>query len=101
MRGLIELPPLHPSGIVIEDVRQSLVVNEPNPGAGKMETLLAEVIAVAGAHVHVFLFGDGEMDFVVADGVAFVGGVGEAVLVAEVFVDFGVDFVERFLFWRL
>ena len=30
----------------------------------------------------------------VADGVAFVGGVGEAVLVAEVFVDFGVDFVE-------
>jgi hypothetical protein len=35
---------------------------------------------------------------VVADGVAFVGSVGEAVLVAEVFVDFGVDFVERLLF---
>src|SRR5580692_4268113 len=34
------------------------------------------------------------MDFVVADGVALVGGVGEAVLVAEVFVDFGVDLVE-------
>jgi len=38
---------------------------------------------------------------VVADGVAFVGGVGEAVLVAEIFVDFGVDFVERFFFGRV
>ena len=34
----------------------------------------------------------------VADGVAFVGGVGEAVLVTEVFVNFGVDFVERLFF---
>ena len=63
-----------------------------------MGKLLAEVIAVAGAHVHVLLFGDGEMDFVVADGVAFVGGVGEAILIAEVFVDFGVDFVEGLFF---
>src|SRR5580658_9682520 len=36
------------------------------------------------------------MDFVVADCVALVGGVGEAVLVAQVFLDLGVDGVNRF-----
>src|SRR5580704_15483159 len=38
------------------------------------------------------------MDLVVADGVALVGGVGEAVLIAQVFFNFGVDGVDGFFF---
>src|SRR5271163_4435389 len=38
------------------------------------------------------------MNFVIAERVAFVGGVGEAVLIAKVFFDFGVDGVDRFFF---
>src|SRR5271165_1230042 len=38
------------------------------------------------------------MNLVVADGVAFVWGVGEAVLVAQVFFNFGVDGVDCFFF---
>src|SRR5271170_544176 len=38
------------------------------------------------------------MNFVVADRVSFVGGVGEAVLVAQVFLDLGIDGVDGFFF---
>jgi len=65
---------------------------------GSPGELLAEVVAVAGVDGDVFFFGDDQVDFVVADGVTFVGGVGEAVLVAEVFVNFGVDGVDGFFF---
>src|SRR4029077_12810146 len=45
----------------------------------------------------VFLFGDDEMNLVVAERVALVRSVGEAVLVAQVFLNLGVDFVHRVL----
>src|SRR4029077_3711738 len=64
---------------------------------GANGVLLPEVVAVAGLDYEVFLFGDDEMNLVVAERVALVRRVGEAVLVAQVFLNLGVDFVPRVL----
>jgi len=58
---------------------------------------LAEVVTVAGLNDEVFLLGDDELNFVVADCVAFVRGVGEAVLVAQVFLNLRLNLVDRIL----
>ena len=62
--------------------------------------LLAGVVAVAGLDVESFLFGDGEVDLVVAvGGGGGVGGVAESVLGTKLFGDLGVD-ARDILFFR-
>ena len=58
--------------------------------------LLPEVVAVAGLDDEVLLFGDGELKLVVADCVALVERIGEAVLVAQIFLNLRVDLFHRF-----
>src|SRR5579859_470920 len=69
------------------------------PGANPL--LPPEVVTVAGLHYEIFLLGDDEMNFVVADCVAFVRGVREAVLVAQIFLNLGVNLVDRLLLGHL
>lgn len=60
------------------------------------QVLLAVVVSVAGGHDEILLIRHGEMNLVIADGISLVRRVRQAVLIAQVFINLRVNFVEIF-----